>query len=216
MLGEQIGEETGKVTVRRVISVDGGTKVEVIDAGHREAPGGRNPEQRHRTGRESGQTGASTARRKAWSSGKGGEQATWKGAGVGKLLDGGAVSYRGALYYYSDSPNFRRLNAGRRGLRVQRRRRREHEEQVLGVEVDLTWYLAADVTVEIPRPAERAIHSPESRRRCCPATIASACDRMMFCRMAVRAAAVIDIISTPLAASSGPSSFHSCFITTSP
>jgi hypothetical protein len=29
MLGEQIGEETGKVMVRRVISVDGGTKVEV-------------------------------------------------------------------------------------------------------------------------------------------------------------------------------------------
>jgi hypothetical protein len=34
-----------------------------------------------------------------------------KAAGVGKLLDGGAVSYRGATYYYSDSPNFRRLNA---------------------------------------------------------------------------------------------------------
>ena len=29
MLGEQIGEETGKVMVRRVISVDSGTKVEV-------------------------------------------------------------------------------------------------------------------------------------------------------------------------------------------
>ena len=43
--------------------------------------------------------------------GKGGEQATWKGAGAGKLLEGGAVSYRGALYHYSDSPNFRRLNA---------------------------------------------------------------------------------------------------------
>ena len=43
--------------------------------------------------------------------GKGGEQATWKGAGVGRLLKGGAVTYRGALYYYSDSPNFRRLNA---------------------------------------------------------------------------------------------------------
>src|SRR5436309_7859708 len=30
---------------------------------------------------------------------------------TGKLLEGGAVSYRGASYYYSDSPNFRRLNA---------------------------------------------------------------------------------------------------------
>src|SRR4029077_9658853 len=31
--------------------------------------------------------------------------------GAGKLLDDKAVSYRGALYYYSDSPNFRRLNS---------------------------------------------------------------------------------------------------------
>jgi len=29
MLGEQIGEEKGKVTARRVISIDVGTKVEV-------------------------------------------------------------------------------------------------------------------------------------------------------------------------------------------
>ena len=29
MLGEQIGEEKGKVTARRVPSIDGGTKVEV-------------------------------------------------------------------------------------------------------------------------------------------------------------------------------------------
>ena len=33
MLGEQIGEEAGKVIVRRVISVDGGTKVEVTVQG---------------------------------------------------------------------------------------------------------------------------------------------------------------------------------------
>ena len=33
MLGEQIGEETGKVMVRRVISVEGGTKVEVTVQG---------------------------------------------------------------------------------------------------------------------------------------------------------------------------------------
>jgi hypothetical protein len=29
MLGEQIGEESGKVTSRRVLSIDGGAKVEV-------------------------------------------------------------------------------------------------------------------------------------------------------------------------------------------
>src|SRR5215475_12829868 len=42
--------------------------------------------------------------------GTGGERATFKAQGVGKLLDGGAVSYRGAQYFYSDSPQFSRLN----------------------------------------------------------------------------------------------------------
>jgi hypothetical protein len=35
---------------------------------------------------------------------------TWKGQGVGKLLPGGAVSYRGALYYSMASPKLARLN----------------------------------------------------------------------------------------------------------
>jgi hypothetical protein len=43
--------------------------------------------------------------------GAGGERATFKAQGVGKLLDGGAVSYRGAQYYYSDTPKLGRLNA---------------------------------------------------------------------------------------------------------
>jgi hypothetical protein len=43
--------------------------------------------------------------------GKGGERATFKAQGVGKLLDGGAVSYRGASYYYSESTKLSRLNA---------------------------------------------------------------------------------------------------------
>jgi hypothetical protein len=40
-----------------------------------------------------------------------GEQATFKGQGVGTLLGGGAVSYRGANYYYSNSGKFRSLNS---------------------------------------------------------------------------------------------------------
>jgi hypothetical protein len=39
-----------------------------------------------------------------------GERATFKAQGVGKLHDGGAVSYRGASYYYSDSTKLSRLN----------------------------------------------------------------------------------------------------------
>jgi hypothetical protein len=36
--------------------------------------------------------------------------ATWKGHGVGKFVGGGAVSYRGAVYYSTASPKLARLN----------------------------------------------------------------------------------------------------------
>ena len=110
MLGEQIGEETGKVTVRRVISVEGGTKVEVTTQSTGKLLG---IETRNNVTylAQIRPDGSLHGEGQGLVVGKGGEQATWKGAGVGKLLEGGAVSYRGALYYYSDSPNFRRLNA---------------------------------------------------------------------------------------------------------
>ena len=110
MLGEQIGEETGKVMLRRVISVDGGTKVEVTTQTTGKLLG---IETRSNITycAEIRQDGSLYGEGQGLVVGKGGERATWKGQGVGKLLDGGAVSYRGALYYYSDSPNFRRLNA---------------------------------------------------------------------------------------------------------
>ena len=110
MLGEQIGEETGKVMVRRVIAVDGGAKVEVTVES---------------TGRLLGietrgnvtycaqvrPDGSLFGEAQGLVVGKGGERATFKAQGVGKLLDGGAVSYRGASYYYSDSAKLSRLNA---------------------------------------------------------------------------------------------------------
>ena len=110
MLGEQIGEETGKVQVRRVISVDGGTKVEVTVQSTGKLLG---IETRGNVTYIAGvrPDGSLYGEAQGLITGKGGEQATFKGAGAGKLLEGGAVSYRGALYYHSDSPNFRRLNA---------------------------------------------------------------------------------------------------------
>jgi hypothetical protein len=109
MLGEQIGEETGKVLLRRVISVDGGTKVEVTTQGAGKLLG---VETRGNVTYCAGirPDGSLYGEAIGLVIGKGGEQATFKAAGVGKLLDGGAVSYRGASYYYSESPNFRRLN----------------------------------------------------------------------------------------------------------
>ena len=110
MLGEQIGEESGTVTSRRVLSVDGGARLEVS---------------LQHTGTLLGVATRSTIT--YWASarpdgslygeaqglvmGAGGERATFRAQGVGKLLDGGAVRYRGAQYYYSDSPQFSRLNS---------------------------------------------------------------------------------------------------------
>jgi hypothetical protein len=110
MLGEQIGEETGKVIVRRVISIDGGTKVEVTTQSTGKLLG---VETRNTVTYWAGirPDGSLYGEANGLVIGKGGEQATFKAQGVGKLRDGGAVSYRGASYYYSDSPNFRRLNA---------------------------------------------------------------------------------------------------------
>jgi hypothetical protein len=110
MLGEQIGEETGKVMARRVLSIDGGTKVEVSFQSTGKLLG---VETRTTVTYWAGirPDGSLYGEAQGLAVGKGGEQATFKAAGVGKLLDGGAVSYRGAQYYYSDSPNFRRLNA---------------------------------------------------------------------------------------------------------
>ena len=110
MLGEQIGEETGKVMLRRVISVDGSPKVEVTVQSTGKLLG---VETRGTVTYCAGirPDGSLYGEAHGLVAGKGGEQATFKAAGVGKLLDGGAVSYRGASYYHSDSPNFRRLNA---------------------------------------------------------------------------------------------------------
>lgn len=109
MLGEQIGEARGKRTGRRVLSADAGFKVEVSfeisgkllgidynDFGtYVAAP---RPD------------GTLYGEGQGVSMSKDGDMATWKGAGVGRFVGGGAVSYRGAIYYSSASPKLARLN----------------------------------------------------------------------------------------------------------
>src|SRR5580765_5027508 len=43
--------------------------------------------------------------------GRGGEVATWIGQGVATFSKSGGVSFRGAIYLYSSSPKWQRLNA---------------------------------------------------------------------------------------------------------
>src|SRR5437762_5307451 len=100
MLGEQIYQARGKRTGRRVLSADSGFKVEVSLEGVGKL-----------LGVDVNEIGTYTSETRPdgslYGEGQGivlandGATATWKGAGVGKFLGGGAVSYRGALYYTS-------------------------------------------------------------------------------------------------------------------
>jgi hypothetical protein len=110
MLGEQIGESRGKRTGRRVLPVDNGFKVEVSFESASKV-----------LGVDANEVGTytSTSRPDGTLYGEGqgvlvgsdGSTATWKGAGVGKFVGGGAVSYRGAVYYSTASPKWTRLNS---------------------------------------------------------------------------------------------------------
>jgi hypothetical protein len=110
MLGEKLGETSGKVTSRRVLAnPGGGPKMETTF----EASG-------RILGVEENEVGT------YWSvvrpdgtlygegqgviMGKGGEQAAWIGQGVGTIKKDGSVSYRGAVYYQTHAAVWSRLN----------------------------------------------------------------------------------------------------------
>ena len=111
MLGEKIGESTGKVTSRRVLAnPGGGPKVETSF----QAKG-------FLLGVEQTEHGTYTAMMRAdgtlFGEGQGllvsrdGDMATWVGQGVGTIKPGGVVSYRGAVFYQTTSPRWLRLNS---------------------------------------------------------------------------------------------------------
>ncbi len=109
MLGEQIGEERGQVLVRRVLPSEGNPKVEVTFQAEGQLLGVTITDmgtyiatvQPDGTLRGEGQ---------GFIRGSNNEAATWTGAGAGHFTDDGGVSWRGAIYYQSQSPAFARLN----------------------------------------------------------------------------------------------------------
>ena len=108
MLGEQIGVTTGKRIVRRVLSTepptvevtfeDSGTMLGVATTGM------------------GTYTSVVSADGSLFGDGEGanftsdGEMITWKGTGFGKFGQGGAVSYRGMLFFQTASQKLARLN----------------------------------------------------------------------------------------------------------
>src|SRR5438132_8886595 len=108
MLGEQIGETHGKRIVRRMLSSDP-VRVEVSFEDNGKMLG---------IGVNGFGTYTSQVRTDGTLLGEGegtyitqdGEMLTWRGSGLGKLKEGGAVSYRGILYYRTTSQKLARLN----------------------------------------------------------------------------------------------------------
>ncbi len=110
MPGEQTGELRGKRTGRRALSADSGFKVEASfeDSGKL-------------LGMEVNDFGTYTAVQRPdgslFGEGQGvtmtrdGDVASWKGQAVGRFVGGGAVSYRGAIFFNTASPKLARLNS---------------------------------------------------------------------------------------------------------
>jgi hypothetical protein len=107
MLGDLIGEETGKVTGFRVLDA-AGPKVEVSFQTRGKVLG--NDYQGRGTYWSGMQAGGFL-----YGEGQGmymtvdGDTAVWKGQGTGKLIPGGGVSYRGAIHFTSATGKLARL-----------------------------------------------------------------------------------------------------------
>lgn len=110
MLGEQIGETRGQVLVRRVLPSEGAPKVEVSFEAQGQLVGISTTDM----GTYVSTVGADGT---LYGEGSGltrstdnSEIATWRGSGVGRFAQDGGVSYRGAIYFQSQTPGFARLN----------------------------------------------------------------------------------------------------------
>jgi hypothetical protein len=110
MLGEQIGEERGKITARRVLGSDGsGPKVEVSFETSGKVLGADITDlgtywsvvQPNGTLYGEGQGVIMTPQ---------GDLIQWTGAGRGRFTEQGGVSFRGAVYYQTSAEKFARLN----------------------------------------------------------------------------------------------------------
>jgi hypothetical protein len=61
----------------------------------------------------------------------------WKGSGKGKILPGGAVSYRGILYYQTTSQKLTKLNAAPGVFEYEAEADGTTHSKVLGVEIGI-------------------------------------------------------------------------------
>ncbi len=109
MLGEKIGQEKGKVIVRRVLPTTGNPRVEVSFESARELVGV-NVKNMGTYWSEVRPNGTLYGEGQGMARGENGEIITWKGQGVGEFTPSGGVTYRGSLYYDTQADNLLGLN----------------------------------------------------------------------------------------------------------
>ena len=111
MLGERIGESTGKVSSQRVLPNPGGVpKIETSFQAVGSMLGVAETETTTYTAFVR-PDGSLYGEGQGVVMSKEGDMATWVGQGVGTLSKDGALSYRGAIYIQSPSPKWARLNS---------------------------------------------------------------------------------------------------------
>ena len=111
MLGEKLGDATGKIVLRRALSSGwGSARMETTQSGTGTLLGVQYQETSTYES-ELRPDGTLFGTGQGVYMGAGGEMATWTGQGVGTMKKGGGASFRGALYLYSTSPKWQRLNA---------------------------------------------------------------------------------------------------------
>ena len=111
MLGDKLGQVTGKVVLRRVLAAGpSGTKTESTQQGNGNLLGVDFREMSTYTS-ELRPDGTVFGSGQGIYMGTGGERATWNGSGVGTFTPNGGVSFRGAIYLYSTTPKWTRLNS---------------------------------------------------------------------------------------------------------
>ncbi len=111
MLGDKLGESSGRITGRRVLP-SGGHGPAVESSFEATGPvlgvGATNMGTYTSVVRPDGSL---FGEGQGVLMGQGGEMASWVGQGVGKFTSSGGISFRGAIYYQSASPAWLRLNS---------------------------------------------------------------------------------------------------------
>ena len=111
MIGDRLGNVAGKIVLRRVLpSGAGGARTESTQRGSGTLLGVKYQDMSTYDS-EIRPDGTNFGTGQGIYMGKGGEVATWTGQGVGTVSKSGGVSFRGAIYLYSSSPKWQRLNA---------------------------------------------------------------------------------------------------------